>query len=470
MKLKNRVIILETLVIGKPAINVYLPLQEFPQEGDIFTIKVKNESVGNVGASSSCLLAKWGVSTHFTGVVGNDAYAEKIKNTFKEYKVNSKYMETNFEYGTSVNYIILNSKTGNSSKILYNNPDVQLTKYKYDFIPGFAIIDGTDFAGAHALLNNNAACKTVFYARTADKDTINISKKCTWVVCTQTFAEGMTKIETDGTAGSYVNLYQKIVDMSGKSNYIVILNNHKILYSVDGKVKMLPEMKINVIDSSSFDSVFVGALAYGVGNSLNIDDAIKLANTAAGLSISKIGDVSAIPTLDEVLDNSGLKEIVKPSTSSTPTPAAEVTPLNPEAQKNLEMKDNSAATSEVNNNESVNVAFGTQPIANEQISPTPMPTPALNSVPSLETISQEVNQVAQSQTAPMPTPVQENNQTSLATPSVQTPSLEANQVPQSPTPIVSQENRDLPQSTQNLNAQVPQTNSSNVNSTDTQNV
>lgn len=324
--------LVETLIIGKPAINIYLPLQEFPNEGDIFTIKSKNESVGNVGATSACLLAKWGISTHFTGVVGNDAYAEKIRDTFKEYKVNSKFMETNFENGTNVNYIILNAKSGNSSKIIYNNPEVQLAKFKYDFVPGFAIIDGTDHAGAFALLNNNGNCNTVFYGRVGDKDTINLSKRCTWNVCTEVFAEGLTKMSADGTAESYVNLYQKIVDTAGKSNYVIILNNRKILYSVDGKVKMLPEMKINVVDHSSFDSVFVGAFSYGIGMGLNIDDAIKLANTAAGLSISKIGEVSSIPTLDEVLDNSGLRAKVAPQTnqSTAPAQAQEVTPLNPQ--------------------------------------------------------------------------------------------------------------------------------------------
>lgn len=326
--------LVETLIIGKPAVNIYLPLQEFPNEGDIFTIKSKNESVGNVGATSACLLAKWGISTHFTGVVGNDAYAEKIRDTFKEYKVNSKFMETNFENGTNVNYIILNAKNGNSSKIIYNNPEVQLAKFKYDFIPGFAIIDGTDYAGAFALLNNNGNCNTVFYGRTGDKDTINLSKRCTWNVCTEVFAEGLTKMSADGTAESYVNLYQKIVDSAGKSNYVIILNNRKILYSVDGKVKMLPEMKINVVDYSSFDSIFVGAFSYAIGMGLSIDDAIKLANTAAGLSISKIGEVASIPTLDEVLDNSGLRAKVSPQSAqnTAPAQAQEVTPLNPQVE------------------------------------------------------------------------------------------------------------------------------------------
>lgn len=353
--------LVETIIIGKPAINIYLPLQEFPQEGDIFTIKGKNESVGNIGATSACLLSKWGIPVHFTGVVGNDGYAEKIRNTFKDYKVNARFLETNFEKGTSINYNILNVKNGIVSKILYNDPDNQLTKYKYDFVPGFAIIDGTDFAGAHALLNNNANCKTMFYARFGDKDTIALSKRCNWVICTQTFAEMMTKLECDGTAETYVNLYQKIVDISGKSNYIVILNNHKILYSVDGKVKMLPEMKINVADYSSFDSIFVGTLAFAFINNVSLDDAIKLANTASAISISRIGEVAAIPDLDEVLENSGLKEKLGLSKKENPTPIAtpqSIEPLNPSIM-------NSQPSVETMNNQGVeDKAFNSTPIEN----------------------------------------------------------------------------------------------------------
>lgn len=322
---------METIIIGKPAVNIYLPLQEFPQEGDVFLINGKNESVGNVGATSACLLAKWGMSTHFTGVTGNDAYAEKIRDTFKTYKVNTQFMEVDYEAKTATNYHILNAKTGAVTKILFNNLDSQLKKFKYNFIPDFAIIDGTDFAGAQALLNNNGSVKTVFYGRVGDKDTIAMSKRCTWGVVTEKFAEMMTKIIPDGSAESYVNLYQKMVDISGSSNYIVILNSHKILYCVEGKVKMLPEMKINVADNSSFDSIFVGALSYALINQIDVDDAIKLANTAAAISLSRIGEVEAIPERDEVLDNSGLREklgLVKNEVNKTAIPTA-IEPLNP---------------------------------------------------------------------------------------------------------------------------------------------
>ncbi len=355
---------METIIIGKPAVNVYLPLQEFPNEGDVFHINTKYESVGNVGATSSCLLAKYGLKNHFTGVVGSDAYAEKIRNTFKEYGIDTKYMETNYEKGTVVNYMVLNTKNGITTKILYNDPENQLVKYKYDFIPNFAIIDGTDFAGAYALLNNTANCQTLFYARFGDRDTINLSKRCTYVVCTQVFAEMMSKETIDDSQASCINLYQRLVDISGKSNYIIILKNHKILYCVDGKVKLVPEMKMNIVDYSSFDSIFVGALAFALIRNVNLDDAIKFADTAASISIGKVGEVDSIPELMEVLENSGLKEkfgIVE-STQKQAIPET-IEPIHSsEVENNIvtnhnQQEQNSSAVNDVNQS----VAFGEMP-------------------------------------------------------------------------------------------------------------
>ena len=355
---------METIIIGKPAVNVYLPLQEFPNEGDVFHINSKYESVGNVGATSSCLLAKYGLKNHFTGVVGSDAYAEKIRNTFKEYGIDTKYMETNYEKGTVVNYMVLNTKNGITTKILYNDPENQLVKYKYDFIPNFAIIDGTDFAGAYALLNNTANCQTLFYARFGDRDTINLSKRCTYVVCTQVFAEMMSKETIDDSQASCINLYQRLVDISGKSNYIIILKNHKILYCVDGKVKLVPEMKMNIVDYSSFDSIFVGALAFALIRNVNLDDAIKFADTAASISIGKVGEVDSIPELMEVLENSGLKEkfgIVE-STQKQAIPET-IEPIHSsEVEDNIvtnhnQQEQNSSVANDVNQS----VAFGEMP-------------------------------------------------------------------------------------------------------------
>ena len=365
---------MEVLIIGKPAINIYLPLVEFPQEGDVFIINSKNESVGSVSAVAACLLAKWGIKPHFTGVVGNDGYAEKIRNVFSEYKINTKFMETNFEHGTANNYFVLNTKSGVVTKIIYNDPNVELEKYKYDFQPDWAIMDGTDTAGAMALLNNDNKVKTVFYARRADQNTITLAGKCKYVVCTQAYAEGLTKVHPEDSAESYVNLYQKIVDVSGKNNVIVILNNRKILYCEENKVKVMPEMQINISDSSSFDSVFTGTLSFALMHDVKIDEAIKFANTAAAISLTKIGEEPAIPTLDEVLDNSGLRDQFKSYKPQEEAPVEE-TPQEGTEQATPEAQETQESTPSAFDQTPVEATEESKP-AEETTAETPAETPA----------------------------------------------------------------------------------------------
>lgn len=406
---------MEVLVIGKPAINIYLPLQEYPQEGDVFLITGKNESVGGVGAVSACLFAKWGVKPYFTGVLGNDAYGEKIRNVFSEYKVNTKFLETNFEKPTTTNYFILNVKSGNVTKILYNDPDVELQKFKYDFQPDWAILDGSDLAGAMALLNNDSRVRTVYYARRADANTIQLSKKSTYVVCTQSFVENYTKTTIAPDAGTevYVDLYQKLVDLAGGNNYVVILNNKKILYCETNKVKMLPEMKINHVDVSSFDSVFTAAFTYAMMKGVVIDDAIKFANTAAAISISKIGEEPAIPTLDEALDNSGLRErfneakevLAKagPNTNQNVAPSAIEFAPQPEVPQEQAAPQPEATPEQ---QATQDVAFNQAPVGTE--TPTEQPaTPSVEEQPVQEQPAQEVpqenTQVSNPQPVEMPT-------------------------------------------------------------------
>ncbi len=297
---------MEIITVGKPAINIYINLVEFPQDGDVFRINKKIESLGNASATSACLLAKWGLHVNFCGSVGNDAYNEKIQNTFKELKINTKYLETDYEGGSAVNHMIINNQTKNITKILYSSDTSAIKRFKFDFQPDWAVFDGTDIQATLGVINTNPDMKSVFYLNTINKEINNIAKKCTWIVTNQNYAINMTKATIDGSAESYVSLYQQLVDVNGQSNYIILLNNHKILYVEDGKVKMLPDLQFVVEDNSSFDSVFTGAFTFAQAMGLSLDESIKFGNTAASISLSVIGEVPSIPELQVVMDNSGL--------------------------------------------------------------------------------------------------------------------------------------------------------------------
>ena len=161
-------------------------------------------------------------------------------------------------------------------------------------------------------------------------------------------------------------LYQRLVDISGKSNYIIILKNHKILYCVDGKVKLVPVMKMNVVDYSSFDSIFVGALTYALIRNVSLDDAIKFADTAASISLAKIGEVDSIPELMEVLENSGLKE----KFGVEEVEQKQVVPESIEPIHSTEVENNIVSNTKQNETINENIAF-TNDIPEKDANPQP---------------------------------------------------------------------------------------------------
>lgn len=297
------------LVIGKPTYNVVLPINSFLVENTKNEIPEKFEMGGGSSFYAAKLLGKWNLPVSYAGVIGSDLYGNKIKSELEQDKVNTKFLEINYEHPTSFNYIILNKNNGSSTQIIKDNKEINLTKYKYDFIPDYIIMDGTDPSGSIAALNNFPAAKSILLASKVSESLYGISKRCTYVVANTVYAEALTKMKLELNKGkSVVNFMQKIKDLH-KPSYIVTLGSSGVLYVSDNQVKILPAQNVeNIIDDTNASSVFFGAFCYGIINNYNIDDVVKLASIAASLSLTKIGSANSIPELAEVLSVAGLKE------------------------------------------------------------------------------------------------------------------------------------------------------------------
>lgn len=299
---------MKVLVIGKPTYNVILPTDNYLIEGSKKEIKEKAELIGGAGVYAACLLASWGADVSYTGVIGGDAYGNKIKADLESYHVNTKFLEINYEKKTSMNYILVNKTNGSSTQVFCDN-GVMTSKYKYDFVPDVIIMDGTDSDASIAALNNFPNAITILLANKVNEIYYNMSKRCKYVVANTEFARALTKMDFDlKKAKTLVNMFQKIKDLN-KAEYIVTLKSNGVLYTSNRQVKLLPALNVKVVDDTNASGTFFGAYAYGIINGYDADITAKIANTAAGLSLTKIG-ILGIPKLSEVLDLVGIKEVV----------------------------------------------------------------------------------------------------------------------------------------------------------------
>ncbi len=309
----------KVLVIGKPTYNFIIPLDNFITEGAKLSIVDKIEQAGGASVYAASLLGKWGVNVSYTGLVSNDPYGAKIKSHLDSFNVDTKFLEINYENPncTSTNFIILNKTNGSSTEVRRNNPELNLTKYKYDFVPDYIIMDGTDPDGSMAALNNYPQATSILFANRISEKLYDISKKCNYVVANSTYAKALTKLELEvKRPKALVNFMQKIKDLN-KAQYVIMMREYGVLYTSDNKVKMIPAIQIEKKEDDTHGGyIFFAAFVYGMINNYGIDNSVKIANIAAGLSLTKVGSINAMLDLADILKIAGLKEVTEETATS----------------------------------------------------------------------------------------------------------------------------------------------------------
>ena len=304
---------MNVIVVGKPRIDVTKFVKEFPKEGDNLIINDREQITGGVSIYVACMLAKWGINVTYMGLVGGEEEGVKIKTFLEERHIESRFVEINYEVKTNKNYSIL-TDNGKRTNLIYDNQKY-LTKYKLDFEPDYIIVDGSDFDGALALVNNYPNAKVIFLANVFSKDYYNFSKKCSYVVTNEKFASAATKLSINyHKEKTLVDLMQKLQDLEN-AKYIVNLRGNGTLYVKDRQVKFVSKVDSVLRDEYMMEAAFFGAFAFGIITNMDMDKIGKLCNMVYYKSGEKIGNINNILDKDEMfkLCSINVKEESAPS-------------------------------------------------------------------------------------------------------------------------------------------------------------
>ena len=293
---------MKVLCIGHVAFDVTLEMSGYPVENTRNEINNIVENGGGTVANSACLLGKWKAEPYICGVVGYDSNSEKIKKEFNNFKVNMDFLETDYEKKTSVSYIILNPQT-KSRTILSKKSDLApIKKNDYNKIPiDMIMLDGFEYPTAIKTLKSCQTAVSILDAGRVTKEVLDLCSKVNFIICSKEFAEEVSGVKiVSGDTKTIADLYQALKKRFMKQEIIVTLEADGALYSVDGHIKLIPALKIDAKDTTGAGDIFHGAFAYQYLQTRNIEQSVKFANVAAGLSVRNVGSKNSFPELDEV--------------------------------------------------------------------------------------------------------------------------------------------------------------------------
>jgi sugar/nucleoside kinase (ribokinase family) len=69
---------------------------------------------------------------------------------------------------------------------------------------------------------------------------------------------------------------------------------------VNGECVEVPSPKVHAVDTTAAGDTFCGALTVALSEGLDIIDAVKFANQAAAISVTRQGAITSIPTREEL--------------------------------------------------------------------------------------------------------------------------------------------------------------------------
>lgn len=294
---------MKILCIGHSSWDMTVPVDDYPIENTKYRFSEKYSAGGGPASNAAYLLGKWGMETVIATTIGSDDFGTKIKKEFQDIKVNTEYIETNYEKETSFSFILINKKNGSRTVFNVATEHPALKKLNYDFTPDIIFTDGHDYGATQNAISKYQNAISVIDAGRITPELLELCKYIKYIVCSKGFAETVTGMKFDfNNPQSLVNVYTKLQNKYPNSNLTITLEEHGCLYTSGNEIKIMPGLKLTPVDTTGAGDIFHGAFTYGLANGFDMDKIVTFANIAAGLSVTKMGSRLSIPSLSEVMD------------------------------------------------------------------------------------------------------------------------------------------------------------------------
>ena len=291
---------MKILCIGESLLEITCQINTIITEGVKLPLKEKIETGGGHAGNVAYLLGKWGIETYIASMMGADDTANKIKKEYENIGVKTDYIETSYDKGTSITLSLVNQTNKNNTvfNITNNSP---LKKYSFIIEPSVIVTDGNDFNASVAAFDKFSKVPSFLLAGKNSNEITELCRYANYIIFNKKTAEEMTNIIIDyNNSGTLVNAYNKLKQKFSKAEIIITLGEKGSIYALNGQVKIMPPVNVNVEDPNGAGDVFAGAFIYSICRNFDLEKAITYATIASSISTTKLTSRLSIPALTEV--------------------------------------------------------------------------------------------------------------------------------------------------------------------------
>ena len=292
-------------IIGSIGYDLTAYMYQFPKAGETIVGKKFIQNPGGKGDNQAIAAARVGGDVTFIGAVGDDNYGELLKKSLEANKVKT-HLKIVPNISSQIATILID-ETGENRIVIVPGANNFVDKKQID--DNFGIIKECDII----LMQLEIPMETVEYvidkfyqlnkililnpapgAELSD----NIIKKCTYLTPNENEIGLITKMPYDTIDN--IKLAAKILIDKGAQNILVTLGEKGAYLKNKDKDIIIPTMKVKAVDTTGAGDCFNGVFAMYLALGKSVIEAIKYANVASSISVTRPGTVPSLPYKEEV--------------------------------------------------------------------------------------------------------------------------------------------------------------------------
>ena len=283
------------VVVGSSNTDMIMQLEKIPVPGETVIGGEFSTAAGGKGANQAVAAARAGGDVIFIASVGKDSLGMQAVDGFIRDGINVEHIEKIDNSASGVALIFVDKKGENSIAVAsganlgllpesINNSKKAIAEADILLMQLETPIESVTNA---AQIAHDAGVKVILNPAPAQPLDDELLKMVSILTPNETETELLTNIKVDDEASA--SKAAKVLLEKGVGCVLITLGARGVFLANGKKEGLVPGFKVKAVDTTAAGDVFNGALTVGLAEDMEIEEAIRFANAAAALSVTKLG-------------------------------------------------------------------------------------------------------------------------------------------------------------------------------------
>ena len=294
------------VVVGSSNTDMIIKLDRLPQPGETVLGGAFSTAAGGKGANQAVAAARAGGAVTFVARVGDDMFGRLAVEQFAADGIDVRHVIEDSGAPSGVALIFVD-RNGENSIAVASGANAHLTPVDAlsarDAVRDAQIMitqleTPIETVRAAVVLASEQGVPVILNPAPAQSLGADILRHVSVLTPNETEAELLTGVKVSTTADAEAAA-EKLASMGVEAIVITLGARGAFVFNADHS-ELIAGFDVRAVDTTAAGDVFNGALAVALAKEAPLLEAVRFANAAAALSVTKLGAQPSAPTLDEI--------------------------------------------------------------------------------------------------------------------------------------------------------------------------